>query len=128
MSAWSAVPRVGPFEHRAPARFLATGALVSLRQNHNSQDGMAMYAIGVTLIFTAAIAIAVGQIWLIIVGFQETVLWGLLMLFIPLSAYAFVYKHWNEAKKPFLLTLGGWILLVFGGAVLESVGTSGPMR
>ena len=42
-------------------------------------------------------------IWLLVVGFKRSVLWGILIfLFSPLSAIAFAVTHWFEAKKSFL--------------------------
>lgn len=48
----------------------------------------------------------VSFIWLLVVAFKESILWGILvLLFSPLSAIAFSIYHWDTSKKPFLVYL-----------------------
>jgi hypothetical protein len=43
-------------------------------------------------------------IWLVVVAFKRSVLWGLLVLFLsPIAAVIFAIKNWQESKKPFLV-------------------------
>lgn len=56
----------------------------------------------------------VGGIWLLLKGFQESALWGIGMLLIPLVSLIFVCTHWETSKKPFLLNILG-VGLMFGG-------------
>lgn len=52
-------------------------------------------------------------IWLVIVAFRESAVWGLLVfLFSPISAAAFSIYHWEEAKKPFLVYLTATIIFI----------------
>jgi hypothetical protein len=55
----------------------------------------------------ALIANLVGAVWLLVLAFQESVLWGLLSLFVPCAQLVFVVQHWQKAKRPALLSLGG---------------------
>ena len=51
-----------------------------------------------------ALVSLVSFIWLLVVAFKESLIWGFLVfLFSPLSAIAFAIYHWNEAKKAFLV-------------------------
>ena len=52
-----------------------------------------------------------GGIWLLVVAFQENVGWGLACMLIPCAALYFVFTHWDEAKMPFLIQLGGGALI-----------------
>src|SRR4249919_2292877 len=61
------------------------------------------------LIFTV-----VGGLWLLGVIFQESVLWGLVSLFIPIVGLVFALMHWEDAKRPFLTQLTGVALIVLG--------------
>jgi hypothetical protein len=46
-------------------------------------------------------------IWLVVVAFKNSTLWGVLvLLFSPITAIVFAIKCWEEAKKPFLLYIG----------------------
>lgn len=53
-----------------------------------------------------------GGVWLLLLAFQESVLWGLACLFVPCVQLVFVVKFWQRAKRAFLFTLGT------GGALL----------
>ena len=54
----------------------------------------------------------IGGIWLIILAFKESILWGLGCLFIPIISLVFVFMNWEDTKKPFLLNLVGVVLMV----------------
>jgi len=62
---------------------------------------MAMLAYAIMLI---------GGIWVIVIAFQKSLLWGLGSLIIPFVALIFVAMNFNETKKPFFIWLGGFIL------------------
>jgi hypothetical protein len=51
-------------------------------------------------------------IWLLVVAFKESIWWGLGSFFIPLVGLIFVIMHWQVAKKPFLWSLLGIVLIV----------------
>ncbi|HEY3256606.1 MAG TPA: AarF/UbiB family protein [Polyangiaceae bacterium] len=50
--------------------------------------------------------------WGIVIAFQESVMWGLLSMFVPCAHLVFVAKFWDRAKKPFLIQIGAVSLLV----------------
>lgn len=55
----------------------------------------------------------VSFIWLVVVAFRESVIWGFLVLiFSPISAIAFSIYHWYDAKKPFLIYLAATIVFI----------------
>ncbi len=54
----------------------------------------------------AMIANLVASIWLLVLAFQESVVWGLLSLLVPCAQLVFVAQHWQKAKRPALLSLG----------------------
>ncbi len=56
----------------------------------------------------------VGGIWMLVLAFQESVLWGLGCLFVPFVSLVFAIMHWDRAKIPFLIQVGGLVLLVVG--------------
>jgi type IV pilus assembly protein PilA len=55
----------------------------------------------------ALLANLVGGVWLIVLAFQQSLMWGLLSLFVPCAQLVFIAQHWHEAKRPALLSLGG---------------------
>lgn len=68
-----------------------------------------------------AILLAVGFIWLMIISFRESAVWGLLNIFFqPLAGLIFcisIGKGWQQ----FLMLIGGAILLGvgFAGSIVE---------
>jgi hypothetical protein len=77
--------------------------------------------VGLLLILVGVVVGSVGGIWLLVKGFQESAMWGLGMLFIPLVSLFFVITHWEDAKKPFLYNIGG-VVLIFIGAIVGGMG------
>jgi hypothetical protein len=54
----------------------------------------------------------IGHIWLLIQAFKESVGWGIALLVLPpLSDLLYSLDHWALAKKPFLLSVAGVLLL-----------------
>lgn len=58
----------------------------------------------VLLIIGALISLA-GSIWFIVVTFQTSIAWGICCLFVPFASLVFLFVHWDESKKPLLLSL-----------------------
>ena len=56
----------------------------------------------------------VGALWLVVLAFKQSVLWGLGSLFVPFVSLIFVVMHWGETKVPFLIEVAGIVLLVTG--------------
>jgi uncharacterized membrane protein len=66
-------------------------------------DTMDMVGLGLLLV-GAGIALVYG-IQLIIQAFKESAMWGLIYLFVPFGALIYIIKFWDNAKKPFLMSL-----------------------
>ena len=56
------------------------------------------------LIITGFIAVA-ASLWIVVIAFQRSVLWGLAVLLVPFAELVFVIMYWQDAKKPFLIML-----------------------
>lgn len=55
----------------------------------------------------------IGYIWLVVVGFNRSVVWGLLVLFFsPISAIIFAATNWYSAKKAFLVYAASMVLII----------------
>ena len=77
-----------------------------------------MTALGILIILVSVLISLVGSVMLIIVAFRVSVTWGLLVLFVPFAALIFLVKYWQDAKKPFLISVSGTALQLFGVVVL----------
>lgn len=73
-----------------------------------------MAGLGIVLMIAGGIAAAIGGLWLLIKGFEESAMWGIGMLLVPFVGLIFVITHWEQAKKPFLYNLLGSIVFFIG--------------
>jgi hypothetical protein len=99
--------------------FVCTGGS-STSFNLSLSERAGMGALAGILVGIGYLAAMIGGIWIIVIAFQDSVLWGLGSLLIPLVALVFVIQHWEETKKPFLIEIGGIVLAVAGGAMAGS--------
>ncbi len=76
---------------------------------------MLLYGIGILLA-------TVGGIWIVVIAFQESVLWGLGCLLIPCIALYYVITHWEKTKKPFLIEVAGGVICAIGSALVTQGG------
>jgi hypothetical protein len=71
-----------------------------------------------TVLYVTGIMIAlICDIWIVVLAFQESVLWGLGCLFLPFIGIVFAIMYWDTAGKPFLISLGGAALAFVGGLI-----------
>ena len=70
----------------------------------------ALFALGVLLL--AGLAGSVGGVWLLIHAFEEDMICGVLMLFVPMYGLYYLFAYWDDSP-PF------WIV---GGSILANIG------
>jgi len=68
----------------------------------------------VLLAIIGVILLGSGAIWLLLITFSESVLWGLGSLLLPFVSLIFVAMNWETTKRAFILQLVGAMLLVCG--------------
>jgi len=76
-----------------------------------------MGALGGIILVVGWIVALVGSIMVLIAAFKESIVWGLLSLFVPVVILIFALTHWAESKKGVFFWIGGIILLVVGGVI-----------
>lgn len=65
------------------------------------------------LLVVALIGILVGVVtgfYILYLAFRTSVWWGLACLFIPFASLAFVFVHWDDAGKPWLIGVAGMLV------------------
>ena len=77
-----------------------------------------MFTAGFVLAGLGLYAIVLGGLWLLVKAFKQSVLWGLLSLFIPLANVVFGLKYWSEGGRPLLIHVGGFLAMIGGGFLL----------
>jgi hypothetical protein len=78
-----------------------------------------MEVVGMILIALGVIVSFVGFIRLLVVTFQESILWGLGCLFVPFVWVIFLIMHWDKAGKPFLIELAGVVTMIVGLVMMK---------
>jgi hypothetical protein len=71
------------------------------------------------IMILGVIGMIIGGVGMLMVGFQESMLWGIGMLIVPLVSIIFVLTHWRDAKKPFMIQVVGWLLFAAGMALRQ---------
>ncbi|MFC2172842.1 hypothetical protein ACFLU6_09455 [Acidobacteriota bacterium] len=58
--------------------------------------------------------LVVGAIWIIVLAFKHSILWGILCLIFGPCQIIFAIMNWGVCKKPFLIMVVGLILMIVG--------------
>jgi hypothetical protein len=66
----------------------------------------------IALFYAGCLVSIVAGLWLLVVAFKTSILWGLGSLIVPFVSLIFVFMHWQDARKPFLWSLLGIVLMV----------------
>jgi hypothetical protein len=86
-----------------------------------------MLGLGIFLMVVAGVVSLVGTIMFAVAAFRVSLLWGLLVLFVPFAGLVFLVKFWPQAKRGFLIGLAGSGLAVVAYLVL-SVGIASTVK
>ena len=86
-----------------------------------------MEIVGMILMGLGSIGVIVTGIWLLILAFQESILWGLGYIFVPFVSLIFVIMHWDKAAKPFLIGLACILPMVLGMFLAGSAAFEGAV-
>ncbi len=79
-----------------------------------------MEVIGTALMVIGGIMVLIGSLWLLLVAFQEGILWGLGCIILPFVSLIFLVMHWDVARRPFFVQLAGLVPVFLGGVLMES--------
>ena len=53
-----------------------------------------------------------GSLWIIILGWQRNIWWGLICFLLPIVQLVYVAAHWKESKEAFYLLAAGLALII----------------
>jgi hypothetical protein len=73
---------------------------------------------GTPLMVIGLIVAGIGGIWLIVLAFKESAIWGICVMFVPLASFIFACIHFAESKWAFLINVAGWVLIYVGASRL----------
>ena len=76
-----------------------------------------MEYLGIGLVVIGWIIGLVCGIWILVLAFQKDPVWGIGCLLCGIVTLIFVIQNWEQTKKPFLINLGGVVLVLIGAAL-----------
>ncbi|MBS0263841.1 MAG: hypothetical protein JSS02_18025 [Planctomycetes bacterium] len=76
-----------------------------------------MATIGFILTGLGSLAWFIGYIWLVVLAFQKSALWGIGSFCVPIVGWVYAFQNWEQGKKPFLIEIVGVVLSLVGGAL-----------
>jgi hypothetical protein len=79
-----------------------------------------MLGMGVVLLAMAGVLSLVGAVMFAVAAFRVSVVWGLLVLFVPFAGLVFLVKYWAQAKRGFLVSLAGSAVAVLGFVIVSA--------
>ena len=65
------------------------------------------------------VMLVVGAIWFLMLAFRESPLWGIGCLICGIVQIIFLIKNIHETWKPFLIQIGGLVLIAIGSAIAD---------
>jgi len=73
-----------------------------------------MKTVGLVILICGYIIGFIGGLLILILAFQESVLWGLGCLFLPFVSLIFAIMFWDDSKTASFISLGGGALILLG--------------
>jgi len=74
---------------------------------------LAFHAVGWTLFVFGWLFAVLGGLWIIVLGWQRNILWGVICFLVPLAQLVYVAAHWKESREAFWLLVAGLVLIFF---------------
>jgi hypothetical protein len=62
-------------------------------------------------------AAAIAQLWVLIAAFKKSLVWGLLVFFLPFAALVFVILYFDEMKMALAMYVIAVVVAVAGGGI-----------
>ncbi len=88
-----------------------------------------METFGLVLVGLGFLLSIVCSFWILILGFQESILWGIAMILFSPVSLIFVILHIGKTGVPLLYSLVGFAMMMFGsvlaGPALEQLAAGG---
>jgi hypothetical protein len=71
-----------------------------------------VHTLGWILLASGSLFAFLGSLWIIILGWQRSILWGLTCFLVPIIQLVYVGAYWKESKEAFFLLLAGLVMVI----------------
>jgi len=85
---------------------------VSQRHGELNQMSSIAHVLGWTLLILGWLLAFLGSLWIITLGWQRNVFWGVICFLVPVIQLVYVAAHWKESKEAFFLLVAGLVLVI----------------
>lgn len=66
--------------------------------------------VGIILFLLTSLLVTITYLWLVVIAFKESPVWGLICLFVPVATTLFAILHWDEAGSAFLTMMASTVV------------------
>ena len=70
------------------------------------------HSFGWVLLILGYVLAFLGSLWIIVLGWQRKILWGVICFLVPAVQLVYVAVYWKESKEGFFLLLAGLGLVI----------------
>lgn len=74
--------------------------------------GSLVHTLGWILFILGWVLAFLGSLWIITLGWQRNVYWGVICILFPVIQLVYVAAHWKESKEAFFLEVAGLALVI----------------
>ncbi|MGC1647915.1 MAG: hypothetical protein WA741_19000 [Candidatus Sulfotelmatobacter sp.] len=71
-----------------------------------------VHILGWTFLVLGWVLAFLGSVWIIVLAWQRSILWGLICFLLPIVQLVYVAGHWKESKEAFFLHVAGLVLTI----------------
>jgi len=77
--------------------------------------------LNVIAIAAGGVAAIAGTVLYVIAAFRKSIVWGLVVLFVPFASLVFVCCHWREGRLGFLTSVAGFAVVFLSGVKIPEL-------
>jgi len=70
------------------------------------------HTFGWVLLILGYVLAFLGSLWIIVLGWQRSILWGVICFVLPAVQLVYVAMYWKESKEAFYLLAAGLALII----------------
>lgn len=78
-----------------------------------------MESLGTVVMLLGGAVMLLAQLWVLVAAFKKSIVWGLLVLFLPFVSLIFIILYFSDMKFPVVMYVIGIVVAVAGGGMVS---------
>lgn len=78
-----------------------------------------METLGSVVMLLGGGVMLLAQLWVLVAAFKKSIVWGLLVLFLPFVSLIFIVLYFGDMKFPVMMYVIGIVLALAGGGMVS---------